>query len=133
MNDAIRRAGSLLATLAQDDEQVGIVADWLTMGAKGDLYAFLGETEHRRRDIDARNRLLRDAARSLFPNATRADQARRLQKALGDYRDNAWRTDCIEVTNPHAAGSLVAICWEVLRLRDHCPSLRQLKRVLTHR
>jgi hypothetical protein len=131
MNDAIRRAAAILR--AANDPAVDGIADWLTLGARGDLRAFLGETEHRRHDIDARNRLLRDAARSLFGNATRADQARRLQKALTDYSEHAWRIDCIETQNPNAPGSLVALCWEVLRLRDHVPSLRQLKRILTER
>lgn len=133
MNDSIRRAGALLASLAQDDEQVGTVADWLLMGAKGDLHAFLGETEHRRRDIDARNRLLRDAARLFFGQFGRADQARRLSDGLERYREGEWRTACLDAVCPHPANTLIAAYWHALRAKDAPLRYRQMLRVLSPR
>lgn len=126
MHNAIRRAAALLR--AANDPTVDDVADWLELDARGDLYAFLGET--RRDSIGERNRLLQGAARTFFANCGRAEQARRLCDGLARYRDCEWRSTCIEAICPHHHSSLLSVFFEVLKRKDHAPTYRQMLRLL---
>jgi hypothetical protein len=80
--------------------------------------------------IDERDALLRDAA-AHYPGLSDREVARRLRTALVTYQNGRWRRDRVEnLCPPQHAGKLMALCWAMLKTRDHVPSERTIRAVL---
>ena len=81
--------------------------------------------------IDERDRYLIEAARH-FSGASDREIARRLRIALLRYREGAWRRTRGEaICPPRHAGRLEATLWSILKVRDHVPSERLIRAVLS--
>jgi hypothetical protein len=80
--------------------------------------------------IDERRVLLRAAA-AHFPGMSDREVARRLRASLVTYQNGRWRRDRIEnLCPPKHTGKLAATLWMILRVRDHAPSERSIRRTL---
>ena len=80
--------------------------------------------------LDERTALLREAAR-FYPGLSQRETARRLRMAVSIYRHGRWRRDQSELTcPPQHAGKLTAVCWAILKTRDHVPSEMTIRRAL---
>jgi hypothetical protein len=79
--------------------------------------------------IDERDRYLIEAARH-FPGASDREVARRLRTALLRYREGRWRRSRADLNCPHDAGTITAVLWMLLKVRDAIPSERLIRLVL---
>lgn len=80
--------------------------------------------------IDERDHFLRAAAVH-FPGCGDREVARRLRASLVTYQNGRWRRDRVEnLCPPQHAGKLTATLWMILRVRDHAPSERSIRRSL---
>ena len=79
--------------------------------------------------IDERDRYLIEAAK-FYPGCRDREVARRLRSALAIYRAGRWRRDCSEALCPHAAGTVTAALWRLLKVCDAVPSDRLIRGVL---
>ena len=79
--------------------------------------------------IDERDRYLIEAAK-FYPGCRDREVARRLRSALSIYRDGRWRRDRSAALCPHAAGTVAAALWRVLKVRDAIPSDRLIRSLL---
>jgi hypothetical protein len=80
--------------------------------------------------LDERDMYLVEAAR-FFPACSDREIARRLRIALQRYRDGRWQRDRADLTCPvQHSGKLTAVCWMLLRVRDHVPSEMTIRRAL---
>ena len=115
-----RRIADALDQIAQ-----GVAAD-VALGLR------LKPGQHRSRDrIAERDDLLRQAARTFWPQVSVTEQARQLSRALDDYRSNGgWYRSRVAVECPHPNQRLQSYLWRVLRLRDHGIGPRQMLRIL---
>ena len=137
--DALARAAE---RLRQDDDgevkAIGLALEsWLSGEGAARLDAALGlvPLPGRRRPqtvatLQSRDELLRTMAARFFPAIPVTEQARRLDAALRRYRAAGWRFDRTKGECPHRDGTLLAACWRILKLRDHAPSERTIRRVL---
>jgi hypothetical protein len=88
--------------------------------------------QHRTQDqIAARNDLLRQTARTFWPDAIVTEQARQLCGALKRYRGGRWERERSAVACPHPRGTLAAHLWRLLHHRDRAIGERQMQRILT--
>ena len=69
--------------------------------------------------ISERDTLLREAAR-FYPGASDREVARRLRVALSRYQTGRWRRSRADLSCPHEAGRLDALCWHVLKAARSC-------------
>src|SRR6266404_4508655 len=76
--------------------------------------------------IKARNRILRDMAKALPSNLSLSEAASRLHKELLRYRESAWRRERLLDQSP----ARHRWEWQALRLRDHVPKPRSIRRIL---
>jgi hypothetical protein len=79
--------------------------------------------------ISAGNKLLAEAAK-FFPGSSDREIARQLRSALSRYRDGRWRRDRSEALCP-ARSTVTELLWCVLKTRDHVPSERLIRSVLS--
>jgi hypothetical protein len=79
-----------------------------------------------------RDALLIEAARRFCPGASGRETARRLRIALSRYCDGRWRRERTEaLCPPRHRGTITALLWELLKVRDHVPSERLIRLVLS--
>jgi hypothetical protein len=84
-----------------------------------------------RQAIDARNRLLIEAASRHFAGQSSRSAASALRGALVRYREGAWRRHRVEDQCPaRLCGRIEGHCWMILRARDYVPSERTIRRAL---
>jgi hypothetical protein len=77
-----------------------------------------------------RDELLRETASLHFVGFTRHEQATRLARRLKIYATDAWPRDRLSATNPHPAGTLRGMMWEILKMRPVALSQSRLRRIL---
>ena len=80
--------------------------------------------------LDERDRYLIKAARH-FPGLSHRETARLLRCRLTIYRDGRWRRSRSEVWCPHPVDRIEATLWAILKVRDHVPSERLIRAVLS--
>jgi hypothetical protein len=84
--------------------------------------------------IEARNRLLIEAASRHFAGQSSRSTANGLRGALVRYREGAWRRHRIEGECPERlCGKVEQYCWMILRARDCVPSERTIRRALANK
>lgn len=82
--------------------------------------------------ISERDRLVRTARRFFPDSMSDREIARRLRIALSTYYSGRWRRDRAEATCPaRHRGKLTEILYLLLRVRDHVPSARLIRAVLS--
>jgi hypothetical protein len=80
--------------------------------------------------LDARNRLLREAASRFCNGSTRA-AASMLHTTLARYHELGWRRDRSEIECPaRHCGKVNELCWSIFKQRDAVPSIATVRRVL---
>jgi hypothetical protein len=80
--------------------------------------------------LDERDKFLVEAAR-FYPGTSDREIARQLRSALSRYREGRWRRDRSEALCPvRHAGTITAVLWMILKVRDHVPSERLIRMVL---
>jgi hypothetical protein len=129
---ATLRGGALLD--ADDAKRIADALDQIVQGVAADVaFGFrLKPGQHRTQaQIAARDDLLRQTARTFWPDASATEQARQLSDALARYRDGRWRHDRVAVECPHPVGALTAHLWRLLRHRDRAIGKRQMHRIVT--
>jgi hypothetical protein len=80
--------------------------------------------------ITTRNALLVEAANRHFAGMSARQVATHLHVALARYAAGRWRRSRADPGCPHAAGTLAAALWAILRTRDHVVSERAIRRTL---
>ncbi|WP_152535717.1 hypothetical protein [Bradyrhizobium sp. Ai1a-2] len=84
--------------------------------------------------ISERNRLLAEAAEIFMPDLSASMQAERLHRAILRYQLGGWRRHRTEDECPaRLVGRIEAFCWQILRLHDHAPATRSIRRALVLR
>jgi hypothetical protein len=80
--------------------------------------------------IKARDCILRDAT-AMLPRLPLIEAANRIHIAMVRYRESTWRHErhLDECPRRHR-GTLREMAWQALRLRDHVPSPRSIRRIL---
>jgi hypothetical protein len=100
--------------------------------ARAALRVLLGGGEARKasgsRSLEVRNDIIREAAERFFPNGSCVEKANRLHFELARYAATSWLRDRTSDECPHSG--LRGHLWRILKVRDHVPSARQLRRVL---
>lgn len=78
-----------------------------------------------------RDELIRTAAARFLPEMSARSAAAALHAALARYSGLGWRRDRIEVKCPaRHVGRITEWCWMILKMRDHVPSERVIRRAL---
>ena len=132
--DVIATAAAVLAQ--HPNEAVRLVGEYLHDGAQGNLVEYLGVATRRGFSVRLelvlarRDALLVKAADLAFAGLPIAEQARSLSRALRSYASTNWARDRLKASNPHPAGTLKALLFEVMRLRDRPLSAVQIARVI---
>jgi hypothetical protein len=81
--------------------------------------------------IDERDRLMSEAVAMFMPGISSRRAAHRLHDALVRYACGAWRRERAAPSCPlRHAGRIEAMLWEILRVRDHIPSERVIRRAI---
>ncbi|MGY3605138.1 MULTISPECIES: hypothetical protein [unclassified Bradyrhizobium] len=76
-----------------------------------------------------RDRLLVEAATRHLAHLSNAAAAKHLHRALCRYREGAWQRDRVAIECPaRHLGKFNAVLWAILKLRDHVPSERTIRR-----
>ena len=81
--------------------------------------------------VSERDALLREVARRYCTGMSDRAAAAMLHTALMRYQTGRWRRSRVDLTCPHDGERLEAMCWRVLKVRDHCPSERLIRQVLS--
>jgi hypothetical protein len=111
------------------------VAAWLDGEANGlsfeeatDLLPAVGQRSWRRQDAAAlRNNLIRELARDHFQHFAPRDRAGAIAQHLAEYGARHWWQEAKSSRNPHEAGSLDALVWNVFSAqRDMQPGHRHV-------
>jgi hypothetical protein len=74
--------------------------------------------------------VLIEAVNIAFAGLPIAEQARLLSKSLRSYASTAWPRDRLKQANPYPDGSLKALLFDVLRLRDRPLGAVQIARII---
>jgi hypothetical protein len=78
--------------------------------------------------IDERDRLMGEAVARFMPGESSRGAARRLHEALERFSAGAWRRERgASSCPPRHAGRIEAVLWEILRARDHVPSVGTIR------
>lgn len=87
------------------------------------------------RSLDERDALLIEIARRFYPGLiSKREIGRRLRSALLRYQSGRWRRDrACEVCPRGHVGTITALLWCLLRVRDHVPSEMTIRRALAFR
>ncbi|WP_093013384.1 hypothetical protein [Roseivivax halotolerans] len=81
--------------------------------------------------IDARNEALRQVAKLYFPDETCAAAARFIASGLTDYQRRIWpRERAFDAVPERNLGRIEGDFWYILKLRDHAPSARHMRRII---
>jgi hypothetical protein len=81
--------------------------------------------------LNERDRYLREAARLYCAGMSDRAAAEWLRIRLRRYREGAFRRDRSEPLCPaRHRGTVVELCWMILRTRDHVPSISTIRRAL---
>ena len=78
-----------------------------------------------------RDHLLRTAANRFYTGLSDRQAAARLQSKLIQYRQGAWRRDCVEVRCPDRhRGTINELFWQLLKVRDAIPCDKTIRDAL---
>jgi hypothetical protein len=81
--------------------------------------------------IALRNSLLAEAARRFYAGMSDRAAAAMLHTKLGRYLQGDWRRDAAEDLCPaRYRGTVTEVCWMILKVHAHAPSISTIRRAL---